>query len=77
MDNRAIGIFDSGIGGLTSLKTLRALLPEEIFIFFAEIFGYYRNIFRIDFFLTTFFCPKIFVRMNRPKKSKDDFWGCQ
>ena len=36
MDNRAIGIFDSGIGGLTSLKTLRALLPEENFIFFAD-----------------------------------------
>ena len=36
MDNRAIGIFDSGIGGLTSLKTLRTLLPEENFIFFAD-----------------------------------------
>ena len=36
MDNRAIGIFDSGIGGLTSLKTLRALMPEENFIFFAD-----------------------------------------
>ena len=36
MDNRPIGIYDSGIGGLTSLKTLRALLPGENIVFFAD-----------------------------------------
>ena len=36
MDNRPIGIFDSGIGGLTGLKALRRLLPGEELIFFAD-----------------------------------------
>ena len=36
MDNRAIGIYDSGIGGLTALKTLRRLMPEENIVFFAD-----------------------------------------
>ena len=30
MDKRPIGIFDSGLGGLTGLIALRAMLPEEI-----------------------------------------------
>ncbi len=36
MDNRAIGIFDSGLGGLTGLMALRALLPEEDLIYFGD-----------------------------------------
>lgn len=36
MDNRAIGIFDSGLGGLTAVKTVRRLLPEENIIYFAD-----------------------------------------
>ncbi len=36
MDNRPIGIYDSGIGGLTGLKTLRKLLPEEDYVFFGD-----------------------------------------
>lgn len=36
MDNRAIGIFDSGFGGLTALTALRRLMPEENIIFFAD-----------------------------------------
>lgn len=36
MDNRAIGIFDSGLGGLTGLMALRALLPEENLIYFGD-----------------------------------------
>ena len=36
MDNRAIGIFDSGLGGLTAVKALRELLPEENIIYFAD-----------------------------------------
>ena len=36
MDNRPIGIFDSGLGGLTGLKALRELLPEENIVYFAD-----------------------------------------
>ena len=34
MDSRSIGIFDSGLGGLTALKELRRLLPQENLIYF-------------------------------------------
>lgn len=36
MDNRPIGIYDSGFGGLTALKKLRELMPEEDIIYFAD-----------------------------------------
>lgn len=36
MDNRPVGIFDSGLGGLTSLKVLRELLPHENIIYFGD-----------------------------------------
>ena len=36
MDNRPIGVFDSGVGGLTGLKALREMLPEENYIFFSD-----------------------------------------
>ncbi len=36
MDNRSIGIFDSGVGGLTVLSELRKVLPQENFIYFAD-----------------------------------------
>ncbi len=36
MDDRPIGVFDSGIGGLTGLKALRRLLPGEDYVFFAD-----------------------------------------
>ena len=29
MDNRPIGVFDSGVGGLTAFKARSALLPHE------------------------------------------------
>jgi glutamate racemase len=35
-DKRPIGIFDSGIGGLTVLQELQAILPYEDFIYFAD-----------------------------------------
>ena len=35
MDNRPVGIFDSGFGGLTSLKALREMMPDENIIYFA------------------------------------------
>jgi len=36
MDNRPIGIFDSGIGGLTSVTHLMKHLPDERVIFFGD-----------------------------------------
>lgn len=36
MDNRPIGIFDSGVGGLTVFKEIRALLPNEDLIYFGD-----------------------------------------
>lgn len=36
MDNRPIGFFDSGLGGLTSIPYLRKLLPEERVIYFGD-----------------------------------------
>ena len=35
-DNRPIGIFDSGLGGLTVLKELKMILPNESFIYFGD-----------------------------------------
>lgn len=32
----AIGVFDSGVGGLSVLRALRAALPQERFIYFAD-----------------------------------------
>ena len=34
MDTRAIGVLDSGIGGLTSAKVLEEILPCEDIIYF-------------------------------------------
>lgn len=36
MDKRPIGIFDSGLGGLTAAKALRELLPDENIIYFGD-----------------------------------------
>ena len=36
MDQRPIGVFDSGLGGLTALRELTALLPREEFIYFGD-----------------------------------------
>ncbi len=38
MDNRPIGVFDSGLGGLTAVKTLREILPGEDIVFLGEFF---------------------------------------
>lgn len=35
-DNRPIGVFDSGLGGLTALMCLAKLLPEERFVYFGD-----------------------------------------
>ena len=36
MDNRAIGVFDSGLGGLTATQELRRLLPDERIIYLSD-----------------------------------------
>lgn len=36
MDSRAIGIFDSGVGGLTVLKEYLSILPNENYIYFGD-----------------------------------------
>ena len=36
MDNRYIGVFDSGLGGLTAVKELKKVLPNENIIYFGD-----------------------------------------
>ena len=36
MDNRPIGIFDSGIGGLTIAQELHRVLPSESMLYFGD-----------------------------------------
>lgn len=36
MNNKPIGVFDSGIGGLTVYKELQKVLPEENFVYFGD-----------------------------------------
>lgn len=35
-ERRAIGVFDSGVGGLSVLRALRSALPEERFVYLAD-----------------------------------------
>ena len=35
-DNRPIGVFDSGLGGLTVLRSLKETFPNESFIYFGD-----------------------------------------
>lgn len=34
--NNPVGVFDSGVGGLSVLAALRAELPQERFVYFAD-----------------------------------------
>lgn len=36
MDNRPIGVFDSGLGGLTAVRRLQELLPNEHIVYFGD-----------------------------------------
>ena len=36
MDTRPIGVFDSGLGGLTAVKELSKILPEENIVYFGD-----------------------------------------
>ena len=35
-DNRPIGIFDSGLGGLTAVTCISQAMPNERFIYFGD-----------------------------------------
>ncbi len=36
MDNRSIGVFDSGLGGLTAVKEIMHLFPDESIVYFGD-----------------------------------------
>ena len=36
MSNSAIGIFDSGLGGLTAVKQLKKVMPKENIVYFGD-----------------------------------------
>ena len=36
MDKRPIGVFDSGLGGLTVVKAMKRLLPNESILYFGD-----------------------------------------
>ena len=36
MDNRAIGVFDSGLGGLTLVKELHRIMPQENIVYLGD-----------------------------------------
>ena len=36
MDQRCIGVFDSGLGGLTAVRELRRVLPKENIVYFGD-----------------------------------------
>ncbi len=36
MDNRPIGVFDSGLGGLTTVKQLMSVMPNEDIVYFGD-----------------------------------------
>lgn len=40
MDNRPIGIFDSGVGGLTVLKEVRRIMPNESVIYLGDTLNF-------------------------------------
>ena len=40
MDNRAIGVFDSGLGGLTAVKELHKILPNENIVYLGDTEGF-------------------------------------
>ena len=35
-DNRPIGVFDSGVGGISVLRELTSLMPNENYIYFGD-----------------------------------------
>ena len=37
MDSRPIGVFDSGVGGLTAIREMQALLPHENIVYLLSL----------------------------------------
>ena len=54
--NKPIGVFDSGVGGLTVVKELMRLLPGENIVYFrfGEEWRYAFNLFMVMFFAGCF-----------------------
>ena len=52
MDNRPIGVFDSGVGGLTVVREMIEQLPNENIIYFGDTFfmrsGFLGEVFKGD-----------------------------
>lgn len=40
MDNKSIGIFDSGVGGLTVFKEVRKILPNESIVYLGDTYNF-------------------------------------
>ena len=40
MDKRPIGVFDSGVGGLTVVKQIMKVMPHENIVYFGDTVGY-------------------------------------
>lgn len=36
MDNRAIGVFDSGLGGITAVRRMHEIMPDERIVYFGD-----------------------------------------
>ena len=69
MDTRPIGVFDSGLGGLTAVRELRQLLPSENIIYLFQFPVEYK--FRRA-------CHKDMVRFFVPfdrQRAAQDFYG--
>ena len=71
MNNNAIGVFDSGLGGLTCVKELNKLIPNENIIYFGPMGC------RTGFYLLTRDLPKKTVMDTLKKVLKDiiDYTG--
>ena len=44
MDQRAIGVFDSGLGGLTAVRHLQNLLPNECWCWLLNVLLFEPNL---------------------------------
>ena len=40
MDSKSIGIFDSGVGGLTVFKEVRKILPNESIVYLGDTYNF-------------------------------------
>ena len=64
-DNRAIGVFDSGLGGLTVAREIMKLLPNEKIVYF-EV-GQYPSYCKQLFFLCLLQIPVNIIHLDLTK----------